>query len=171
MYDAMLERDGRAKFFIASSNYSEGNLNPTLELMRHKDAVVALGDGGAHYGVVCDASYATFMLTHWVRDRKRGERLSLAEAVHMMTEAPARLHRFKDRGRIAPGLKADINVIDMDRLKLFSPSIVFDLPAGGKRLTQEAEGYVTTLVSGIPIRREGKDTGARPGHLVRNAGI
>ncbi len=169
-YDALLHQDGRAKFFLASSNYAEGNLDPTLELMSHKDSVIALGDGGAHYGVVCDASYSTFMLTHWVRDRSRGARIDLAKAIQMMTDDPARLHRFNDRGRIAPGLKADINIIDMEKLKLYSPSIVFDLPAGAKRLTQEAEGYVATLVAGVPIRRNGKDTGARPGKLVRNAG-
>jgi N-acyl-D-amino-acid deacylase len=158
-YGALLQQEGRAKLFVASSNYAERNLDNTLELMRHKDAVVALGDGGAHYGVICDASYSTYMLTHWVRDRKRGERLTTEEAVRMLTDAPARLQGFHDRGRIAPGMKADINVIDMDRLKIRSPHVVFDLPGGGKRLTQEAEGYVATLVSGVPIRRNGEDTG------------
>lgn len=167
IYDALIANEGRSKFFVASTNYSERNLDITLEMMRLDNAVVALGDGGAHYGVICDASYSTFMLTHWVRDRTRGERLDLAEAVHMLTDAPAQLQRFKDRGRIAPGMKADINIIDMDRLKLFSPHIANDLPAGAKRLSQKAEGYVATIVSGVPIRRDGEDTGARPGRLVR----
>ena len=169
-YDVLLEQDGHAMLLVTSSNFVEGNLDNTLEIMRHDRAVVALGDGGAHYGLICDASYPTFMLTHWTRDRQRGHKLDLAEAVRMLTDAPARLQRFHDRGRIAPGLKADINVIDMDRLKLFSPRVVRDLPAGGRRLTQSAEGYVATYVSGVAIRRDGQPTGALPGRLVRNTG-
>jgi N-acyl-D-aspartate/D-glutamate deacylase len=168
-YDALLANDGKAKLFLASANYGLGNLDPTLELMKHKDSVVALGDGGAHYGIVSDASYSTFMLTHWVRDRKRGERLDLAKAVSMLTDSPARAQGFLDRGRIAPGMKADINVIDFDRLTLYSPSLIQDLPAGGKRLIQNARGFEATLVGGVPIRRDDQDTGARPGRLVRNA--
>jgi N-acyl-D-amino-acid deacylase len=170
-YDFLLEEEGRAKLLVASSNYIDRNLDSTLEVLRRDDAVLALGDGGAHYGVICDASYTTTTLTHWVRDRARGERLELSEAVNLLTDRPARLHRFRDRGRIAPGLKADLNIIDMDRLKLFSPCIVHDLPGGGKRLNQEAEGYVATFVSGVAIQRDGQDTGARPGRLVRDAGI
>lgn len=169
-YDLMLEQDGNGMLLVTSSNFVDGNLDSTLMMMRHNRSVVALGDGGAHYGLICDASYPTFMLTHWVRDRRRGERIELAEAVRMLTDAPARLQRFRDRGRIAPGMKGDINIIDMDRLKLFSPRVVRDLPAGGKRLTQSAEGYVATYVSGVAIRRNGEETGARPGRLVRNAG-
>ena len=170
-YDLLLEQDGRAMLLVASANYVGYSLDTTLEMLKRDDTVLALGDGGAHYGVICDASYSTYTLTHWVRDRARGERLDLPQAVHMLSEQPAKLHRFGDRGRIAPGMKADINVIDLDRLKLFSPAMIYDLPGGGKRLSQDAEGYLATYVSGVAIQREGKDTGARPGHLVRNAGI
>ena len=170
VYDLLLERDGHAMLLSAATNFAEGNLDTTLELMQRSDTVLALGDGGAHYGMICDASYPTATLTHWVRDRK-GQRLSLAEAIQMLTEQPARLHRFRDRGHIAVGLKADLNIIDLERLKLFSPSVIYDLPGGGKRLSQVAQGYVATYVSGVAIQRGGEDTGARPGRLVRNAGI
>jgi N-acyl-D-amino-acid deacylase len=169
-YDLLLEQDGHAKLMVASSNYAQGNLDTTLELMNRDDTVLALGDGGAHYGMICDGSYTTTTLTHWVRDR-RGERLDLAEAVRMLTDKPAQLHRFRDRGRIAPGMKGDLNIIDMDKLKLFSPSVIYDLPGGGKRLSQDAEGYKATYVSGVAIQRDGQETGARPGKLVRDAGI
>jgi N-acyl-D-aspartate/D-glutamate deacylase len=170
VYDMLLENEGRAKLLVASTGYGGGNLDEVLEMLRRKDMVLALGDGGAHYGLICDASYTTYTLTHWVRDRSRGERLGLAEAVRMLSDAPAKLYRFHDRGRLVPGMKADVNVIDLDRLTLPSPTVVRDLPAGGRRLTQEASGYVATLVAGQTIRREGKDTGARPGRLVRDAG-
>ena len=170
-YDLLLEQDGRAMLLVASANYVGYNLDTALQMLKRDDTVLALGDGGAHYGVICDASYSTYTLTHWVRDRSRGEKIDLAQAVQMLCDQPARLHRFRDRGRIAPGLKADINVIDFDRLKLFSPSMIYDLPGGGKRLSQDAEGYIATYVSGVAIQREGEDTGARPGKLVRDAGI
>ncbi|AIT79863.1 hypothetical protein JI59_08805 [Novosphingobium pentaromativorans US6-1] len=169
--DILLENEGRGKLLVTASNFVHGNLDTTLEMMQHDRSVVALGDGGAHYGLVCDASYPTYMLTHWARDRWRGERLDLATAVRMLTKDPAQLQRLHDRGRLAPGMKADINVIDFDRLKLRSPDIVHDLPNGGKRLAQQAEGYVATFVSGQAIRRNGESTAARPGQLVRNAGI
>ncbi len=169
-YDMLLEDNGHAMLLITASNFIGGNLDEALTLMRHKDTVLGLGDGGAHCGLVCDASYTTFNLTHWARDR-RGDKLSVPEAVQMLTDAPAKVQRFRDRGRIAPGMKADINVIDMDRLTLLRPSVAYDLPTGGKRLTQKSTGYVATLVSGVAIQREGQDTGARPGALVRNAGF
>jgi N-acyl-D-aspartate/D-glutamate deacylase len=171
VYDMLLEHDGRAKLLVASTGYGQGNLDEILEMLRRKDTVLALGDGGAHYGLICDASYTTYTLTHWVRDRRKGERLNLGEAVRMLSADPAALYRFRDRGRIAPGMKADVNVIDLDRLTLHAPKVVRDLPAGGKRLTQDAEGYVATLVSGQVTRRHGEDTGVRMGRLVRNAGI
>lgn len=170
VYDLLLEQDGHAMLFAATTNFTDGNLDPSLELMRRDDTVLALGDGGAHYGMICDASYSTSTLTHWVRDRS-GERLTLEQAIHMLTDRPAQLYRFRDRGCIAPGMKADINLIDMDRLTLFSPTVTYDLPGGGKRLTQAAKGYVATYASGVAIQRDGHDTGARPGRLVRNAGV
>ena len=170
-YDVLLENGGRGKLMNASVNYADKNLDSTLELMRRDDTVVALGDGGAHYGMICDASYSTFGLTHWVRDRKRGERLSVEQMVHMLTKQPADLHGFRDRGLLAAGMKADVNVIDMDRLTLHAPIVIHDLPGGGKRLSQTSAGYEATLVSGKVIQRDGQDTGARPGKLVRDAGV
>jgi N-acyl-D-amino-acid deacylase len=170
VYEALLARDGQGKILVAATNFDDGHLDTTLELMQHEHAVIALGDGGAHYGLVCDSSYSTFMLSHWARDRQREGRLSIPEAVRMMTDAPARMQRFHDRGRIAPGLRADLNIIDLDRLRLFSPHVIHDLPAGGRRITQDAEGYVATYVAGTAIRRDGRDTGARPGKLIRDAG-
>jgi N-acyl-D-aspartate/D-glutamate deacylase len=171
VYDMLLQNEGRAKLMVASANYADRNLDVTLELLKRDDTVLALGDGGAHYGMICDASYSTFTLTHWVRDRSRGERIDLAQAVNMLCDQPAKLHRFRDRGRLAPGMKGDLNLIDMDRLKLYSPTVVYDLPGGGKRLSQSADGYVATYVSGVAIQRDGVDTGARPGKLVRDAGF
>ena len=170
-YDLMLEDEGRAMLLVASANYTARNLDAALEMLQSDHAILALGDGGAHYGMICDASYSTYALTHWVRDRTRGERLDLSKTVHMMSERPAKLMGFSDRGRLAPGMKADVNVIDMDRLKLFSPTVVHDLPGDGKRLTQTAEGYVATLVAGLAIQRDGVDAGARPGRLIRNPGL
>jgi N-acyl-D-aspartate/D-glutamate deacylase len=169
-YDLLLADEGRAKLLIAATGYSKGNLDEIGELLTSRDAVLALGDGGAHYGLICDASYSTYLLTHWTRDRAGG-RIDVGAAVRMLTQTPAELYRFRDRGRLAPGLKADLNVIDLDRLRLPAPTVVRDLPAGGRRLTQDAEGYVATLVSGAVVRRDGQDTGARPGRLVRDAGI
>jgi len=171
LYDMLLADEGRAMLMCTATNYRDGNLDTVLELLRRDDTVMALGDGGAHCGMICDSSYSTFALTHWVRDRKRGERLTLPEVVQMLTDEPARLHRFHDRGRLEVGLKGDLNIIDMDRLALHVPTVIHDLPGGGKRLVQTAEGYRATVVAGTPIQVNGKDTGSRPGRLVRNAGI
>jgi N-acyl-D-amino-acid deacylase len=132
----------------------------------HPDTIVALGDGGAHYGLVCDASFPTFVLTHWTRDRTHG-RISVPEAVKSLTSSPAGLVGLKDRGVIAAGYKADINVIDYDRLTLSMPRTKYDLPGGGRRLDQAAEGYLATFVSGTAIQLDGAHTGALPGRLVR----
>ena len=171
LYDMVLEDDGRAKLMCTATNYRDGNLNSVLELLKRDDTVMALGDGGAHCGMICDSSYSTFALTHWVRDRKHGERLTLPDAVRMLTDEPARLYRFRDRGRLEVGLKGDLNVIDMDQLELHVPTVAHDLPGGGKRLLQAAKGYRATVVAGIQTRLNDEDTGFRPGRLVRNAGI
>ena len=138
-------------------------------MLSHPDCVPALGDGGAHYGAICDASYSTFLLTHWVRDRA-GDRFDLATAVHMLSAKAARAVGLTDRGTLHLGAKADLNVIDLDHLQLHLPEIVHDLPAGGRRLHQRATGYDATIVSGTVIRRHGVSTGAYPGKLVRSAG-
>ncbi|OBB58629.1 amidohydrolase [Mycobacterium sp. 852013-51886_SCH5428379] len=165
-YDRLLEDDGHAMLLVALGNFQDNSLDTVGALMRRDDVVLGLGDGGAHYGMVCDASFPTFLLTHWTRDRATG-RLSVAEAVRELTSAPARVAGLADRGRIAVGYKADLNVIDHAALKLHKPVVARDLPAGGKRLDQTADGYVATVVSGVVIAERGVPTDARPGKLVR----
>jgi len=167
LYELMLENDGRAMLLVPALNYSYRTCDPIYEMMHHPRAVLGLGDGGAHCALICDASIPTFMLTHWVRDRKRGERVSVEFAVQRMTRDTARLFGMHDRGTIEPGMKADFNLIDMDALRLEAPEAVADLPAGGRRLMQRAHGYVSTIVSGIEVMRDGEPTGALPGKLVR----
>jgi N-acyl-D-aspartate/D-glutamate deacylase len=166
-YDLMIEREGHVALFMPFANYAAGNLDVALELFRHKDVVLGLGDGGAHYGVICDASYSTFLLSHWTRDRTRGEKLPVPEVIKALTSTTASMVGLHDRGLLAPGYKADINVIDHAGLKLHSPQIAFDLPAGGRRLTQKAEGFVATIVNGQIVYRDGVATGALPGQLIR----
>lgn len=137
------------------------------ELMTHPRTVLGLSDGGAHCGLICDASMPTFLLTHWARDRTRGERIAVEEAVRLQTSSTAALYGFHDRGVVAEGKKADLNVVDFDAMTLHAPQMVFDLPAGGRRLVQRAEGYVATLVAGEVTFEAGEPTGARPGRLVR----
>jgi N-acyl-D-aspartate/D-glutamate deacylase len=165
-YDRLLDDDGRAMMLVALANFENNSLDTVAELIRRDDVVLGLGDGGAHYGMICDASYPTFVLAHWARDRASG-RLSVAEAVRLMTSVPARVAGLADRGRIAPGYKADLNVIDHARLTLHKPTITHDLPAGGRRLDQTADGYVATIVSGEVIATDGVPTSARPGRLIR----
>ena len=167
-YDYLLGNGGKAMLYIALGNYQDGKLNAVLDMMKHEHTVVGLGDGGAHYGVICDASYPTFMLTYWTRDRA-GERLSLASAVRTLAFEPAWTLGLKDRGFIGVGYKADLNVIDYGRLALHAPDIKYDLPAGGRRLDQGATGYDATIVSGKVIRRCDVATGALPGRLVRGS--
>jgi len=168
-YELMLEQEGKTILFLPIVNFVDATLDAVDVMIRHPDVLVSLGDGGAHYGMVCDSSYPTFMLTHWVRDRVSGPRISLPEAVHGLTRKTALAVGLTDRGLLAPGMKADINVIDHDRLYLPAPYVVYDLPSGGKRLTQDAEGYVATIVSGQCIARGGRPTGALPGKLVRGS--
>ncbi|QZT60546.1 N-acyl-D-amino-acid deacylase family protein [Mycolicibacterium austroafricanum] len=165
-YDRLLDDDGHAMLLVTLANFRDGSLDTVAELIRRDDVVLGLGDGGAHYGMICDASFPTYMLTHWVRDRATG-RLSVQDAVRELTSVPARVAGLADRGRIAVGYKADLNVIDADALTLHKPVIVNDLPAGGRRLDQTADGYVATIVSGEVIAENGQPTAARPGKLIR----
>ena len=165
-YDRLLDDDGRAMLLVATSNLEKNSLDTVGELLHRDDVVLGLGDGGAHYGMICDASYSTYFLAHWARDRKSG-RFTVPEAVRELTTVPARIAGLADRGRIAVGYKADLNVIDHAALRLHKPVISYDLPAGGRRLDQTAEGYVATVVSGQVIAENGVPTDARPGKLVR----
>jgi len=165
-YDRVLDDDGHAMLLITLANFRDGSLDTVGELMKRDDVVLGLGDGGAHYGMICDASFPTYMLAHWARDRPSG-RLTVAEAVRELTSAPARVAGLADRGRIAVGYKADLNVVDHTALTLHKPVVVSDLPAGGRRLDQTADGYVATVVSGEVIAENGVPTSARPGKLVR----
>ncbi len=137
-------------------------------MLASDDVVLGLGDGGAHYGMICDASFTTFALTHWTRDRDHG-RLTVEAMVHRLTREPAQLIGLEDRGLVEAGYRANLNVIDYDKLDLHNPRIVADLPAGGKRLHQRAEGYVATIVAGKVILRNGVPTDERPGRLIRGA--
>jgi N-acyl-D-aspartate/D-glutamate deacylase len=167
LYDRMLERDGREVFLVPVLNYSELNADPIREMMYHPRASLGLGDGGAHCGVVCDASIQTFMLTHWVRDRSRGARIPVEFAVKRMCHDTAELFGLRDRGTLEVGKKADLNAIDLDGLRLCAPEMIFDLPAGGKRFMQRAQGYRATIVSGEVTIENDEPTGALPGRLVR----
>ena len=166
-YDLMLQHGGRNMLYVTLCNYEHGSLETSRAMMRHPAAVLGLGDGGAHCGTICDGSFPTFMLAYWVRDRTRGERLSLAESVRMLCRDTARAVGLLDRGVIAPGYKADVNVIDLDHLHLYAPEVVHDLPTGGRRLIQRADGYSATIVSGQITRRDGFATDCLPGRLVR----
>lgn len=165
-YDLLLEDDGRALLFAPFSNFCDGNLDAALEMMRDPESVIGLGDGGAHYGLICDSSYPTTLMAFWTRDRN-GQRVDVPWAVKALSADNADLLGFADRGRIAVGLKADINVIDHDALALSRPRASYDLPGGGRRLVQDAAGYRATIVDGVIIQRNGVPTGARPGRLVR----
>jgi len=166
-YDLMCENDGAGFVYLPLLNYADGNLDFLEDLQAAEDTVNSLSDGGAHCGTICDAASPTFMLQHWVRDRKRGNRISLETAVKRQCHDTARLYGLDDRGVIAPGYLADLNVIDLDKLKLGKPWLAFDLPAGGKRLLQRAEGYVCTIKGGVVTFRDGQWTGATPGGLIR----
>jgi N-acyl-D-aspartate/D-glutamate deacylase len=168
VYDLMLENEGRSLMLMPFANYAYGSLEATREMMTHPRSVIGLGDGGAHVGAICDASFPTYLLTHWGRDRRTG-RFDLPRLVQMLTSETAAAVGLLDRGAIAVGMKADLNVIDFSALAVEAPYIAFDLPAGGKRLLQSSRGYVATIVSGTPIYRHGKSTGALPGRLVRGA--
>jgi N-acyl-D-amino-acid deacylase len=165
--DWLVERDGKALLFAPLASYVDRDHEAIREMMSHPNTVLGLSDGGAHCGLICDVSMPTYLLTHWARDRSRGERLPVELLVHLQTQRTARTYGFKDRGVIAPGMRADLNLIDLDGMVLHAPEMVFDLPAGGRRLIQKADGYRTTIVAGQVTFEDGKPTGARPGRLVR----
>jgi N-acyl-D-aspartate/D-glutamate deacylase len=168
-YEAMLSDEGRGMLYVPFLNYSDGNLNATYEMLRDARSVPGLSDGGAHCGIICDASFPTYLLTHWTRDRTRGDKLSVPFVVAAQSRKTALSVGLADRGLLAPGYKADVNVIDYDRLHLHPPKVHYDLPVGGRRLMQEVDGYDATIVAGQVTRRGGKATGARPGRLIRGA--
>ncbi len=168
-YDLLLERDGRAILYRPIINYADGTLDTVKLMMEDPNTILGLGDGGAHVSIICDASTMTTTLTHWARDRSRGARLPLEWVVKALSRDNAFAVGLTDRGVLAPGFKADVNVIDFDRLNVRAPEVRYDLPAGGRRLVQRTEGYEATIVSGIPVSRNGEATGALPGRLVRGA--
>jgi N-acyl-D-aspartate/D-glutamate deacylase len=165
-YDALLGNDGRDFIFAALTNYADYSLDPVREMLSDRNALVGLGDGGAHVGFISDASFPTFLLTHWGRDRGEGL-FDMADLIRRQTSDTAQAVGLRDRGVLAPGTLADLNLIDFDRLGLACPYMVGDLPAGGRRLLQKASGYVATIKSGVVTYRGGTPTGALPGRLVR----
>lgn len=167
-YDLLTEGESGGKLYLAMANYPDCSLDSVGTILSHPDVVLGLGDGGAHVGTICDGSYSTFALAHWARDRKVG-RFAVEDIVRRMTGATAALIGLDDRGTIAPGKRADLNVIDFDHLSVASPEVRYDMPAGGRRLMQRASGYTATLVNGEVVYRNGEATGALPGRLVRTA--
>jgi N-acyl-D-aspartate/D-glutamate deacylase len=170
-YDLLLQRDGRELLYVPLGDYLSYDLERNRRLLIDPDTRLGVSDGGAHCGMVCDASAPTFMLTHWVRDRDRGPRLGLEQVVRFQTGETAELYGFYDRGVLAPGMKADVNVIDFAGLHLYAPEIVYDFPAAARRLIQKVDGYKYTVVSGAIIYENGAPTGALPGKLVRGGRI
>ena len=166
-YDILLENDGRELVYFPAGSYADYNLDATREMLEHPQCLLSLSDGGAHVKSICDACQPTFLLTHWTRDRTRGECISLEHAVKLQTRDVAALYDLNDRGVLAPGMRADLNIIDYDGLELHAPRLVADLPNGGERLIQTASGYTATLVAGEPIVENDAPTGACPGSLVR----
>jgi N-acyl-D-aspartate/D-glutamate deacylase len=165
-YDLLIADEGRNFILATIVNYANYNLDPVEEFLANKNTIMGLGDGGAHVGFISDANFQTFMLTYWARDRAQG-RVPVEEVIRRQTSDSARAVGLFDRGVVAPGKKADLNVIDFANLKLQRPYIVFDLPAGGRRLLQKATGYTATVKSGQITFRNGEATGALPGTLLR----
>jgi N-acyl-D-aspartate/D-glutamate deacylase len=163
----MLASQDRPRIVMVLANYCDGSLDSLGQMLRSPGALLSLSDAGAHSMTICDGTIHTFVLTYWVRDRAHGLKFTLEEAVRMMTSAPAKAFRLNDRGVIAPGYKADLNVIDLDRLTCTDPHYVHDLPAGATRLLQSVSGYRATIVSGVVTRENDEATGALPGHLIR----
>ncbi len=169
-YDLMLEKEGRNILYLPSANYATRTPIPIHDMITHDHTAIGLGDGGAHYGFIADAAYTSHVLSYWARDAAADHRVGLEWAVWAITNRTAETVGLTDRGRIAPGLKADINIIDFEKLTIHAPTVAFDLPAGGRRMHQSVDGYHATIVSGTITRRHGKPTGAMPGRLVRGPG-
>jgi N-acyl-D-aspartate/D-glutamate deacylase len=168
-YDLLLQNDGRTILYRPLSNYAHGDLDTVADMMQHPNSIIGLGDGGAHVGVLTDASAITYMLTHWTRDRERGAKLPLPWAIKRLTRDNAEAIGLMDRGLLEVGKKADINVIDYENLAIRPPEVLYDLPAGGKRMVQRTDGYDATIVAGQMVYRHGEPTEALPGRLVRGA--
>ena len=166
-YDLLMERDGRNILYRPIINYAAGDLGAVQEMMQHPNTIMGLGDGGAHVSIICDASAPTTMITHWTRDRTRGEKLPLEWVIRRLSRDNALALGMADRGLVAAGCKADLNIIDYDRLAAHAPEVRYDLPAGGRRLVQRTEGYAATILSGVPVHIDGEATGELPGRLVR----
>jgi N-acyl-D-aspartate/D-glutamate deacylase len=166
-YDLLLEDNGKAFLYAPLFNYFAGHYDDARSMMLHPASVLGISDGGAHCGMICDASAPTYLLAHFVRDRARGPRIGLEQAVRMQTSDTAALYGLNDRGRLAPGLRADLNLIDFQRLALPLPQMVYDLPANGQRLIQRASGYHRTILRGQVTFQDGEATGNLPGQLVR----
>ncbi len=171
VYDMLLQNQGNALLYTPFANYAEDNLDCCRDMILHKDTVMGLGDGGAHVGTICDASFITSLLTHWGRDRTRGEGIDLPTLIKCQSLDTARAVDLTDRGTLESGMRADVNIIDFDNLNVRLPEIVNDLPAGGARLQQRADGYQMTLVKGEPTYIEGRATDALPGRLVRKTSL
>jgi len=168
-YDAMLEKEGRALIYHPLFNYQPGDLSLVEKMLKHPYTISGLGDAGAHCGAISDASFPTTLVQHWSRDRDRGEKLPLKTVIKMQTSETASLLGINDRGILEEGYKADINIIDYEKLTLHEPEIINDLPAGGRRLVQKASGYDYTIVSGAVAFIKGEATGVLNGKLIRNA--
>jgi N-acyl-D-aspartate/D-glutamate deacylase len=170
IYDSLLERDGHEILYRPMGNMEGERFETSGRYMVKRDTtILGLGDGGAHYSMICDAAYTTHLLTHWVRDADEGRRIPLPLAIRKLANEPAQALGLCDRGVLKLGHKADLNVIDFDRLRLHAPHVQYDLPAGGRRLAQRADGYTATVVSGRVTYRNGVATDALPGRLVRGA--
>ncbi|MDA0792036.1 MAG: amidohydrolase family protein [Proteobacteria bacterium] len=167
VYDKLLENGGRAMFYMPATNYFSQNLDCCREMILHEHTLMGLGDGGAHVGIICDASFPTFGLTHWGRDRTRGDKIELTTLVQNQTRATARAVGLHDRGELSVGMRADVNVIDFDNLAITRPEMVNDLPSGAGRLQQKTIGYLATMVNGGVTYEHGEPTDALPGRLVR----
>jgi len=165
--ELMMADGGRGLLLHPFENYTGGDLEVVRQMLQDDATVMGVGDGGAHVATICDASSPTFLLMHWARDRRRGPQLPIEFVVRKQTRDSALAYGLTDRGLIAPGMKADINVIDFDALSLLKPELVYDLPAGGKRLIQRARGYRHTFVSGVETLCNDELTGALPGRVLR----